>query len=117
MISLAMNDTLSILAAGYADFSIRIWDDRTGAEPTSGGIKLSGHSGFVSDLRWNPMSSSHIFSVSHDGTLRAWDIRNAMQIWAETVGSGLKLFSVEHVSRSNEIVVAGEQGQIFKYSL
>ncbi|KAF3441786.1 hypothetical protein FNV43_RR15701 [Rhamnella rubrinervis] len=71
--SLAVNSIAaspsSLIASGYADGSIRIWDSERGIPETT----LNGHSGAVTALRYNKLGSM-LASGSKDSDIILWDV-------------------------------------------
>ncbi|XP_058207905.1 uncharacterized protein LOC131320971 [Rhododendron vialii] len=59
----------SLIASGYADGSIRIWDSEKGTCETT----LNGHKGAVTTLRYNKLSSL-LASGSKDNDVILWDV-------------------------------------------
>ncbi|KAJ7972325.1 WD repeat-containing protein 3 [Quillaja saponaria] len=59
----------SLIASGYADGSIRIWDSDKGTSETT----LNGHKGAVSALRYNK-AGSLLASGSKDNDIIIWDV-------------------------------------------
>jgi WD40 repeat protein len=66
---LALNTDGSILAAGFGDGSIHLFDTFQGLE-----VKvLSGHTDVVEGVSFN-QGSEKLISVSRDGTMRIWEV-------------------------------------------
>lgn len=74
----------SVLAFGGADHCIRVWDTRARGEALSVKGYGAGDS-WVSGLAWRPegagsTSEHHVASVSHDGSMRMWDMRTSVPL-------------------------------------
>lgn len=67
--SIAASPVSSLIASGYADGSIRIWDSEKGTCETT----LNGHKGAVTTLRFNKLGSS-LASGSKDNDIILWDV-------------------------------------------
>jgi WD domain, G-beta repeat/TIR domain len=68
VLSLAVSPDGSRLAAGYADASIRIWNESNGSLLR----QLSGHGDAVTSVAYSPDGKT-VISGSADGTVRTWD--------------------------------------------
>lgn len=87
--ALAYSPVGSQFASGSADYTIKVWNTRTGQLESD----LIGHSGLISSLAFSP-NGQLIASGSHDGTVRLWDAREG------------KLIRVFGESRSHVLAVA-----------
>uniref|UniRef100_A0A2N9HX64 Small-subunit processome Utp12 domain-containing protein n=1 Tax=Fagus sylvatica TaxID=28930 RepID=A0A2N9HX64_FAGSY len=67
--SIASSPSSSLIASGYADGSVRIWDREKGTCETT----LNGHKGAVTALRYNK-SGSLLASGSKDNDIILWDV-------------------------------------------
>ncbi|CDP15296.1 unnamed protein product [Coffea canephora] len=67
--SIAASPSPSLVASGYADGSIRIWDSEKGTCETT----LNGHKGAVTALRYNRLGSL-LASGSKDNDIILWDV-------------------------------------------
>uniref|UniRef100_A0A7N2M7D1 Small-subunit processome Utp12 domain-containing protein n=1 Tax=Quercus lobata TaxID=97700 RepID=A0A7N2M7D1_QUELO len=63
------SSTSSLIASGYADGSVRIWDSEKGTCETT----LNGHKGAVTALRYNKLGSL-LASGSKDNDIILWDV-------------------------------------------
>lgn len=66
----------ALVAAGYTDRLIRIWDPRSSTVAIQ--RKLQGHQGWVRGVQWAPVSTGNehqLASASHDGMIKIWDLR------------------------------------------
>lgn len=73
-----------MLAFGGADTCIRVWDARARGEALSVKGYAAGDS-WMSGLAWRPQgagggSEHHVASVSHDGSMRLWDLRTPVPL-------------------------------------
>lgn len=63
------------LASGSMDNQIRLWNGDTGKQV---GSPLSGHSGFITSIAWEPLhlanNCSRLASGSKDGSIRIWNV-------------------------------------------
>ncbi|XP_054715744.1 nucleoporin Nup43-like [Uloborus diversus] len=62
-----------ILAAGYEDGSLCMWDMRQDRKPTS---LIEGHSSSISELLFHPTNPDFLYTCSMDGSLWQWDASN-----------------------------------------
>jgi WD40 repeat protein len=84
--SLAYSPDSTMIASGSEDYTIKLWNIRTGYLTTT----LAGHSGSILSLAFSP-DGSILISGSQDGTVRVWDISS---------GEFLRVFK-GHTSRVN----------------
>ena len=61
------------LAAGYYDFTIRLWDVADPARPTPLGSPLAGHTNIVVSVAFSP-DGRVLASAGYDHTVRLWDV-------------------------------------------
>lgn len=73
--SLALSRDIKLLAGGYFDGQIRIWDVDSCRELSV----LEGHSDTISSLLISPRND-RLISGSKDGTIRLWDLTNFKEI-------------------------------------
>ncbi|KAI9782068.1 MAG: hypothetical protein M1816_002009 [Peltula sp. TS41687] len=71
--TLAWSATGQHIATGSADRALRIWDP-TKPTPKSS-TSLTGHTGAIERVAWNPTRDNELASASSDGTVRFWDVR------------------------------------------
>ena len=77
-----------ICATGHPDCGLRLWDVRvdTQTASTSTSILVSdnvfrpSHKAWISQVQWSRKDPYQIYSCSHDGTLKIWDIRSALPL-------------------------------------
>jgi ribosome biogenesis protein YTM1 len=70
--------TAGIVATGHPDCAIRLWDVRTDQTTNSLVSDTSfrpSHRAWVSQVKWSSSNPYQLFSASHDGTVKVWDIR------------------------------------------
>jgi ribosome biogenesis protein len=72
-----------VLVFGGADTAIRVWDARARGEALSVKGYAAGDA-WLSALAWRPGSEHHVAGVSHDGSLRLWDLRTPVPLGTVT---------------------------------
>lgn len=76
----SVTDDGAVVAAGFADSSVRIWDARSSVTSRNEGgfsgraIRLIGHSGPVYDVDWS-MCGRFVLSGGEDGSARLWNTK------------------------------------------
>lgn len=66
----------SLVAFGGAEKAVRVWDPRAKGEEGQLVVRhYLSHKEWVAGLAWCPGSAHLLASVSHDGTMKVWDIR------------------------------------------
>ena len=90
-----------LLAFCGAERAVRVWDTRSGAT-VANTVLGSGHSSWVTSVRWCPWHEHQLLSAGHDGHLVLWDIRGKAPVhnvgvsadkllaadWARAPGAG-----------------------------
>ena len=80
---------------------LRIWNPEKPQVKNS--TELRGHTGAIERVAWNPTKEAELASVSTDGTVRFWDVRN--KICIETVQLGARGLSLAW-SEDGKLVIA-----------
>lgn len=76
VVQMALEPHSELLAAGYSDGSIRVWDTRS----SSVVVVFNGHSSFVAQLMFSP-DGTRLFSGGADTTVVAWDLVNEQGLY------------------------------------
>lgn len=72
-----------IVATGHPDHTVRLWDtrlDKEGARTNNDTSFRTSHKAYVSAVQWSPHTPYHVTSLSHDGTMKVWDIRSPLPL-------------------------------------
>ena len=71
-------DLNNLILSGSEDGVIRLWDTRGTTKSAQRFLSSTykGHSGWITQVRFNPRVDNVFVSTSIDGTVRLWDIRN-----------------------------------------
>jgi hypothetical protein len=101
--SLAISPDGSQIASGYADGTIKIWSDSTGALLHI----FNGHSDAVTSVAYSPDGKT-IISGSADGTVRTWDADGGLSLRV-LKGHSPQVFSVA-ISPDGKRIAAGGSG-------
>ena len=88
------------IISGSHDFTIRIWDAKTGAAV---GGPLEGHTGSVSSVACSP-DGRHIISGSDDDSIRIWDAKTGAAVGNPLKGHTHRVLSVAYSSDGLYIV-------------
>lgn len=98
------------LISGHEDSSIRFFDSHSGKS-----IKvLIAHADAVTDLASLPISSNLIVSVSHDGSLRTWDVRTFQCLHELTVHKKKYDESIHTLGVNSHFVATGGADGLIK---
>jgi WD40 repeat protein len=95
------------LASASQDSTVKVWEPRTGKELRT----LSGHTGDVRAVAWNPVNDQQLASVGDDGTVRIWDAMARKEISRHEAGQG-QLLSVAWSRDGRIVATAGSQGTV-----
>ena len=93
-----------LLATADRFGSIQICEAKSGREFAT----LRGHTGPVSSLHWTP-DSDHLISMSHDGTLRRWNMHDTSDVSVTDPGMGPLLTA--DLYADGRIVMGGRDGR------
>eukprot|EP00163_Fabomonas_tropica_P025268 TRINITY_DN435_c0_g1_i1.p1 TRINITY_DN435_c0_g1~~TRINITY_DN435_c0_g1_i1.p1 ORF type:complete len:297 (-),score=58.51 TRINITY_DN435_c0_g1_i1:14-904(-) len=80
VLALAGHPDTGLLASGHSDFHVRLWDPRSSDDHLVK-VKFASHEGLVSSLSWSPYNEHHLFSGSHDGSVKLFDTRTRLPIY------------------------------------
>lgn len=72
--TIAWNPLGTYLATGCADRTLRVWNvDKPNVRQTT---ELRGHVASIEKVAFNPVKELELCSVSSDGVVRFWDVKN-----------------------------------------
>jgi ribosome biogenesis protein YTM1 len=83
-----------ICVTGHPDCSVRLWDVRasaTGDAQKASSILVSdnvfrpSHRSWISKVQWSTSNPYQVYSSSHDGTVKVWDIRSSYPLYTVRV--------------------------------
>lgn len=103
VMSLAISDDLQWVVTAGSDRLIKISSMKTGHEQVS----LSGHTSQVVGVAWHPLGK-RVASVSYDGTLRLWDVAEALKK-PTSPASGKKSVTREVSAEEGKLIEAAEK--------
>lgn len=112
---ISWSPTGNLIATGSVDRTLRIWNPEKNQVKHS--TELRGHTGAVERVAWNPTKDGELASVSHDGTLRIWDVRSRICLATVNIGGeGLTVaWSPEGklliVGRKDDVIVPVSVGE------
>nr|WJH19520.1 THO complex subunit 3 [Euglena gracilis] len=92
--SVAWNKDGTRLASGSADKTTRVWEVTNDSKYSSGNSQqLTGHTGPVDQLCWDPTGTTQLASASSDKTVRVWDLRQSATpcVTVSTVGENINI--------------------------
>lgn len=72
--SIAWNPLGTLIATGSADRTLRVWNPERPSIRFS--TDLKGHLAGVERVAWNPQKEAELCSVSSDGVVKFWDVKN-----------------------------------------
>mmetsp|Transcript_19746 Transcript_19746/g.25591 ORF Transcript_19746/g.25591 Transcript_19746/m.25591 type:complete len:448 (+) Transcript_19746:94-1437(+) len=78
--SLSFSSLSKMLASGHSDNAVRLWDARAHGDSIVK-LELKSHKGWVSDVAWSKKNEFLLASVSHDKTVKLWDIRSKIPLY------------------------------------
>ena len=74
----------ALVAVSGADKSIYLWDPRQ-KESVAAAAVLTSHTNWVNSVRWVPERPYHLWSASHDSSVKLWDIRSKVPLHTVSV--------------------------------
>ena len=83
-LSLAIRDDGAVIALGYRDGSIQLWDPMAG---TPLGEPVRGHEGAVNDMAFTP-GGSLLVTAGDDETLRRWNVSDPSEVPSSSIIGG-----------------------------
>lgn len=104
----SMNHSLTLLASGSRDRSIRVWNASTGICL----FELFGHENWVRQLVFHPQGRL-LLSVSDDRTLRVWDLKNRR--CQKTLDAHSHFVTTLDVNRTRPCVITGCVDQTIRF--
>jgi periodic tryptophan protein 2 len=106
--SMAVDPSGEVVCAGSLDsFEIFVWSVQTGKLLDI----LTGHSGPVSSLAFDPTGSGRLLSGSWDKTLRVWDIFGRT-LYSESMEHGHEVLAVAFRPDGKQVAASTSDGQI-----
>eukprot|EP00127_Corallochytrium_limacisporum_P007434 Clim_evm37s251 gene=Clim_evmTU37s251 len=103
-----------LIGASCFDNCVRVIDPRATSTVVMSRSSLAGHTQPVVDLSWSPKSSSHLASVSLDGSLRVWDIRSTQPLQTVQDEDDARLLAV-FWNEKHGIVTGSSTGTVRSY--
>ncbi len=79
---LSFNPDGNLLAVGYSDHVVRVWDISTLKSQTQPLLVLRGHSNLVWEVAFSP-DGTLLATASHDGTVKLWKVSSGSEPWTE----------------------------------
>ncbi|XP_076813698.1 ribosome biogenesis protein wdr12-like [Clavelina lepadiformis] len=112
--SLDYSNLSRMVATGNVDRHIRLWDPRSeeGAVVKS---SLTSHQGWVTSVRWSPLSPHLLVSGSLDNVVKTWDTRSPKTPLYDLTSHTDKVMCVDW-SQSETIASGGADNKIFLFS-
>jgi WD40 repeat protein len=105
------NQEVSELQQGNPDWTVRLWDVKSGKELR----RFEGHKGLVFRVALSP-DGRRAVSGSFDGTVRVWDIQKGRQSWCFTDHTGW-VTAVAYSPDGKQAVSGGKDKTIRLWSL
>ncbi|TVY94395.1 THO complex subunit [Lachnellula willkommii] len=110
--SIAWNPLGTLIAAGAADKTLRVWNpDRANVRYST---ELKGHAAGIEKVAFNPVKDAELCSVSIDGVVKFWDVRTKAVI-NEVDGLG-EAFTLAWAPDGESLVVGNKADNIYVLS-
>uniref|UniRef100_D8Q5V7 Nephrocystin 3-like N-terminal domain-containing protein n=1 Tax=Schizophyllum commune (strain H4-8 / FGSC 9210) TaxID=578458 RepID=D8Q5V7_SCHCM len=106
--SVAFSPDRSRIASGSRDFTVRLWDAKTGQQQ---GEALRGHTDWVRSVSFSPDGAT-VVSASDDRTLRLWDAKAGKEIGEAMQGHTRSVNSVVFSCDGARIVSGANDGTV-----
>ena len=102
-----------ILASGSGDYTIRLWNVKTGQQI---GSSLTGHTGGVDSVVFSP-NGKMLASGSYDGTIRLWNIETGQQIGDALSGPAVDITSVAFSPDGRMLASVSSDGTVYLWDV
>uniref|UniRef100_A0A7S2YFY4 Peroxin-7 n=1 Tax=Entomoneis paludosa TaxID=265537 RepID=A0A7S2YFY4_9STRA len=111
-----------ICVTGHPDCTVRLWDVRAATTAVDESMTVSdnvfrpSHQAWISDVQWSSTNPYQVYSSSHDGTVKVWDIRSSLPLYTVRVlpaSTGEKVLSLATWETSNNDTTTTNRGYLF----
>ncbi|KAI8629097.1 WD40 repeat-like protein [Xylariaceae sp. FL1651] len=110
--TIAWNPLGTYLATGCIDKTLRVWNvDKPNVRQTT---ELRGHAASIEKVAFNPTKELELCSVSSDGVVRFWDVKNKI-VLNEVRGLG-ETFTLTWAPNGDCVVVGNKENKLFVLS-
>lgn len=117
--------TPGIVATARPDCLVRLWDVRIDQTTTSNSLVSDSmlrpsHRAWVSQVKWSSRNPYQLFSASHDGSVKVWDIRAAFPLHTvRVVPKDEKVLSIALASMEEDAILfaGGTDCEVKQYIL